>query len=210
VREVTVAVGSLDVVPEALARAGVSLPPDADVVAVMTASAFTGMAEAAVGLAAALAPLGAPVEALMVADRAAASGAYFADRLARADLVVLVDGAALHARAVWRATPLGEGVAAARTVVAVGSVASVLGVVMVDPRGGAPTTGLGRVSGAVTCAPASADQLARTRSLLGADETLAVLGPRAAVLETSGSWFALIEDDLVVTRGDVVVALARL
>ena len=202
-----VATGSLDVVPEALAALGAPLAPDADVVVVTTAAAFTGMAEAALVAAEALTPLGARVEALMVGDRAAAAEPYFAQRIAEADLVVLVDGAALHARAVWRATPVGEAIGRAAVVVAVGSVASVLGEVMVDPRGGAPTTGLGWVSGIVLAAPAGEEQMDRTRALLGAGATLAVLGPRAAVAVVGGEWRTLLDRDLTLTRGAATVAL---
>ncbi len=102
----------------------------------------------------------------MVTDRAGAAEPYFAQRVAAADVVVLIDGSALHARSVWRDTPVGARDRRRATGGRVGSVASVLGEVMVDPRGGAPTTGLGYRHGPVLCAPASGEQLARTRSLL--------------------------------------------
>ena len=84
----------------------------------------------------------------MVSDRAATKDQYYVDRLVDADLVVLCDGSALHARSVWRDNAFGEAINAASTLVAVGAVASVLGEVMIDPRGGAPTTGLGYRMGA--------------------------------------------------------------
>jgi len=79
----------------------------------------------------------------MVVDRVSAGENHFATRIVEASLVVLCDGSALHARSVWRDTPVGEALARARSLVAVGASASVLGEVMIDPRGGAPTTGLG-------------------------------------------------------------------
>ena len=90
----------------------------------------------------------------------------------------------------WRANAFGDALDAASTLVAVGSVASVLGEVMIDPRGGAPTTGLGYRPGAALCAPSSDDQMARTRSLLG-DELLVVLGPTASCTTTAhgGAWW---------------------
>jgi len=141
----------------------------------------------------------------MVTDRAGALEPYFAQRVAAADVVVLTDGSALHARSVWRDTPVGTAIDAARFVLAVGSVASVLGEVMVDPRGGAPTTGLGYRPGPVLCAPASPEQLARTRALLGDAVTLVVVGPGGAVVGVDGVWRVL--RDAVVTRGDAPATL---
>jgi hypothetical protein len=78
---------------------------------------------------------------------------------------------------------------------------------MVDPRGGAPTIGLGYVSGLVIGLVASDDQLERTRSLLGNDVTFAVLGPRGAVHFDGGSW-RVIATDVVTTRGGELVELS--
>jgi hypothetical protein len=83
------------------------------------------------------------VEAL---DRASASDPAVLSAVNAADLVVLVDGAVLHARSVWRLSALGESLRS-RSILAVGSVGSVLGDTMIDPRGGAPTTGLGYFDG---------------------------------------------------------------
>ncbi len=202
----TLAVGSLGAAREVLLAGEVGVARDADVVVVPTAAAFTGAAPAAVAAAEALSDLDARVEAVMVTDRAGAAEPYFAQRVAAADVVVLCDGSALHARSVWRDTPVGAAIDAARLVLAVGSVASVLGDVMVDPRGGAPTTGLGYRPGPVLCAPASAEQLSRTRSLLGGAVTLVVLGPGGAVVGVDGVWRVL-RDDLVITRGDAAATL---
>jgi len=178
----------------------------ADVVVIPTAAAFTGAAEAALAVAEALEGTGARVEALMVTDRASAEEPHFVERLGQADLVVLCDGSPLHARTVWRATPVGEALPGVRRLVAVGSVASVLGVVMIDPRGGAPTTGLGYRPGLVICVGEGEDQLTRTRSLLAADETLVVLGP-SGVLACDGTAWHVIVDDVEVTRGHQRVVL---
>jgi cyanophycinase-like exopeptidase len=197
----TLVAGSLAVAREVFVAGDVTAPPDADVVVVPTAAAFTGTAQAAVAVADAFGDVDARIEALMVGDRASAFEPYFADRVAEADVVVLCDGSALHARSVWRDTPVGEAIHRAGLVVAIGSVASVLGVVMIDPRGGAPTTGLGYRTGVVLSVPAPAAQLARTRGLLGATETLVVVGPRGAVLGEDGRW-RVVRGDVVVTRGD--------
>jgi hypothetical protein len=125
--------------------------------------------------------------------------------VAAADVVVLLDGAPLHARSVWRASPLGE-VLATRPIVAIGSVGSVLGDTMIDPRGGAPTTGLGLFSDVVVCAPAGSEQMTRTQNLLGASVTLIQLGP-GAIVAFDGTWRVVVAEDLVVTRGESPVSL---
>ena len=196
----TVAVGSLEGLRQVLADGLLDLGAGADVVVVPTAAAFVGIAEAAYAVAEVCEPFDLRVEALMIADRAATAEPYFAERLASADLVVLCDGSPLHARAVWRATPVGEALKGATRLIAVGSVASVLGGVMIDPRGGAPTTGLGYRDGVAFAAPSSDEQLARTRSLMPKDLALVVLGPRGVIVGEGARW-RVVGDDVTVTRG---------
>lgn len=196
-----VAVGS----PGALAsylRDDSRIESGADVVVVPTAAAFSGAAQASVDVATALEGLDLHLEALMVVDRASAGETYFAQRISDALLVVLCDGASLHARSVWRDSPVGEALARARRLCAVGASASVLGEVMIDPRGGAPTTGLGFSAGVAFSAPAGEEQLARTRSLLDEHTALVVLGPRGVVVCEDGAWRVVVADDVVVTRGN--------
>jgi hypothetical protein len=200
----TVVVGSLTPLAEVVRQ--LELPVDADVVVLPTAAAFTGVAEAALDVAMALDDLDIREEALMVSDRQSANLTYFTRRLAQCDLVVLCDGSPLHARSVWRATAFGEALRNARRIVAVGSVGSVLGDVMIDPRGGAPTTGLGYRSGIAIAVPASNDQMARTRSLLASDVALVVLGPTGVIRHDGTSW-RVESGDVVVTRGSQVVEL---
>jgi hypothetical protein len=196
----TLLVGSAAVAREVILAGDARIAPGADLVVVPTAAAFTGVTASVVSLAAELADLDARVEGVMVGDRASAQEAYFAQRIEAADVVVLADGSALHARAVWRGTPVGAAIERARVVVAVGEVSSVIFDVMIDPRGGAPTTGLGYRHGLVVGASASHEQLARTRSLLGDQETFVVLGARGALVGEATAWRVL-RDDLVVTRG---------
>jgi len=194
----TVAMGSL--APLADVVRGLHLLADADIVVVPTAAAFTGITEAALAVAIALSDLDVRVEALMVSDRASANEAYFTRRVTESDLVVLCDGSPLHARSVWRDTTFGEAVRASKRIVAVGSVASVLGDVMIDPRGGAPTTGLGYRAGVAIAVPVSDEQMTRTRSLLGADVALVVLGPMGVVRHDGTEW-RVESGDVDVTRG---------
>jgi cyanophycinase len=202
----TILTGSLDALARAVDDGLLEVGHDADLVVVPTAAAFTGMTEAAVALAASVEGAGATVEALMIGDRAAATEPYFARRLREADAVVLGDGAALHAKSVWHGTPVGEALRDARRLVAVGTVASLLGDLMIDPRGGAPTVGLGYRTGLVVTLAASEEQLARTRALLDPAVTLAVLGPWGVVYFDESRWRRWGED-VAVTRGDEAVEL---
>ena len=201
----TYAVGSLDALRDLLRDGPLELGADADVVIVPTAAAFTGILEAALHTSAVFDELDVRVEALMVSDRATSNDDYYVNRLAKADLVVLCDGSALHARSVWRANEFGNAINAASTLVAIGEVASALGDVMIDPRGGAPTTGLGYRGGAALCVPASDEQMSRTRSLLS-DVTLIVLSPSGVVRHDGEKW-NLVVGDVTVTRGHDVVEL---
>ncbi|HEV2427096.1 MAG TPA: hypothetical protein VGS61_02615 [Acidimicrobiales bacterium] len=179
----TVVAGSLAVLASSLEGVDSS-----DVVGVPTAAAFTGAPAAAMAVAGALEGVAGSVEALMVTDRASASEPYFASRVAAATLVVLADGSPLHARSVWRDTPVGDALRGSGALVAVGGVATALFDVMVDPRGGAPTIGLGWRSGLVVTVPGPADGLARTRALLGPDVDLVVVGPTGVVRGDGGRW----------------------
>lgn len=201
----TFAVGSLDTLQTLLRDGPLEVPARAYVVIVPTAAAFVGFTEAALLTSAVFDDADVRVEALMVSERAATTNQYYVDRLAEADLVVLCDGSALHARSVWRANAFGEAINAASTLVAVGAVTSVLGEVMIDPRGGAPTTGLGYRKGAALCLPSSEDQMVRTRSLLG-DVTLVAIGSTGVVHHDGDQW-KVITGDVVVTRGHDVIAL---
>ncbi len=197
----TLTLGSIEVLRTAFSTTALIAPvANADVVIVPTAAAFTGITEAASTIARALDGLDFRVETMMVSDRRSATDPYFSQRLGEADAVILCDGSLLHARSVWRATPLGDAINASSTLVAIGAVASVLGEVMIDPRGGAPMSGLGYRRGVAFCTPASEEQLTRTRTLLGSDPPLLLLGPTAVVLHDGTRW-RVVSDDVVVTRG---------
>jgi hypothetical protein len=201
------AVGSTEALRELVDRGEPwSLSAGADVVIVPTAAAFTGAEASAIHLAGLFEAHDTKVEALMNINRDSSDEPYFAQRLRDAGLVVISDGSALHARSVWRESLVGEAIRDARWVVAVGAVASVFADVMVDPRGGAPTNGLGYVSGLVLGVAASDEQLTRTRSLLGEDFVLAVLGPNGVVHFDGSNWRALTAD-VVTTRGVELVEL---
>ena len=207
-RNQTLVVGSLGALRDALMGDALGpLAPDADVVVVPTAAAFVGAAQAAVATAEVFDGLDVKIEALMVTDRASNAEPYFVDRLANADLVVLCDGSPLHARMVWRNSPVGDAINAAHSLVAIGAVSSVLGDVMIDPRGGAPTIGLGYRAGVAICAPSSKEQSERTRSLLATDVALVVLGPQGILRCRDDEWLVVRAADVVVTRGPDVVTL---
>lgn len=200
----TYAVGSLDALRTLLSDGSFDLRDQADVVIVPTAAAFVGIAEAALLTRDPFDGYDVRVEALMVGERAATNDPYLIGRLARADVVVLADGSPLHARSVWRANAFGDAINGAATLVAIGAVSSVLGEVMIDPRGGAPTTGLGYRCGAALCLPSSDVQMSRTRSLLGDDVALFVIG-RSGIVHHDGVDWRVVGGDVVVTRGHEVV-----
>ncbi len=201
----TIAVGSLEALRVVVETGALLLSSDTDVVIVPTAAAFTGAEGAALELAALFEARRATVEALMNIDRSSSNEPYFAQRIRGADLVVLADGSPLHAKSVWRGSAVGEAIRDATCLVAIGSVASVLGEIMIDPRGGAPTTGLGYRDGPVIGVTESDEQLVRTKTLLGPTVTFALLGPRGVVRFDGTKWRA--EGDVVVTRGEDVVGL---
>ncbi len=96
-----------------------------------------------------LRPLGGQVEGLMASSRADAGLTELAQRLDDADLAYVTDGTALHLRTTLKATLLFERLMAmlerGAVVAASGAAATVLCDPMIDPRGGAPTVGLGPV-----------------------------------------------------------------
>jgi hypothetical protein len=200
----TYALGSLDALRTLLRDGPLALRGHAEVVIVPTAAAFVGVTESALLTSDPFDDYDVRVEALMVSDRAATDDPYCIDRLARADLVVLCDGSPLHARSVWRANAFGDAINAAATLVAIGAVSSVLGDVMIDPRGGAPTTGLGYRRGAALCVPSTDEQMSRTRSLLGSDVALFVIAPTGIVHHDGTDW-RVVAGDVVVTRGHDIV-----
>jgi hypothetical protein len=201
----TFALGSLDALRTLLRDGPLAVPEGANVVVIPTAAAFVGFTEAAVVTAAVFDEFDVHVEALMVSDRAATNDPLWSDRVSNADLVVLCDGSALHARSVWRANRFGESIDAAKTLVAIGEVVSALGDVMIDPRGGAPTTGLGYRRGAALCLASSDEQMTRTRSLLR-DVTLVTMSPNAIVHHDGERW-TVVSGDVVVTLGPDAVEL---
>lgn len=134
---------------------------------------------------------------LALTDRRSALDQSNADAIRGATFVICVDGSALHARTIWRNSPVGDALCEA-SVVAIGSVSSVFGTVMIDPRGGAPTTGLNRFDDVVLAMPSEATQRERTQQLVGPQLLFVELTP-TAVLGYDESW-RVIDGDVVVTR----------
>lgn len=157
---------------------------NADIVILPTAAAFTGMAESAIAILEVVGPQ--HPEALLVGDREAAQTEHIAQRVREAAAVIVTDGSPLHFRTTVRDTLLHEALRHTSLVVAVGAVGTALGATMVDPRGGAPTTGLGLFSDVVVAV--SAATLSRTRELLGSNERLLEVTPTSAWLSHDGEW----------------------
>ncbi len=200
--------GSLAVLPALFSdHSPLLLPRGSDVVILPTAAAFTGATEAAVATSTAIEQAGHVVEALMVTDRASANEPYFAQRACDAAAIVVTDGSALHARSTWRDTPLGEALRAASVLVVIGESTTVLGEHMIDPRGGAPTTGLNYRPGAVVTTLTSSEQRQRSRDLLANGEVLIELGPLGIVANDNGDWLALSASDVYASRAGVDITL---
>ncbi len=199
-------IGSLDALDVALDVALAELEGHASprVCVVATAAAFRGPAAAIEEVEQPLARRRANVVTLTVLDRASANDPDVVAIVVASDLVILCDGAVLHARSVWRHSLLGEELGRS-SLLCVGATGSVLGATMIDPRGGAPTTGLGLFDDVVLGVHASAEQSQRTRDLL-VRETLVELGPRSMVAY-DGAWRVLDGRDLEVTRAGVAVDL---
>jgi cyanophycinase len=134
-----------------LGAAILSSAPGRQVAVIPTASAFEGPEAAVLEIANWLVGLGAEVEGLMVSTRSDAELEEMARRLERADLAYLSDGTALHLCSTLRETVLFSALlgmlASGKTVVASGAAAAALCDPMIDPRGGAPTVGLGPIFG---------------------------------------------------------------
>lgn len=200
----TIFVGSLDALEAGAAALGVASTTRACVLA--TASAFRGVEGAVAEIRRRLASSGASLWGVAAGDRASANDPVVVAQVTTADLVIVSDGAPLHARGVWRHSALGDALANS-TLLCVGSVGSVLGATMIDTRGGAPTTGLGLFDGVVVGVRTGAHQSRRTRELLAHQpQTLVELGPRS-VVAFDGRWRVVVGDDLEITRAGAPAVL---
>ena len=170
---------------EPLARMLLELAPGPRVAVLPLAAAFGSPEHVVVAAATWLSEVGAEVEGVMALNRSEADTAELAARVADADIALVVDGSALHLRTALKSTHLlaeleallGRG----GVLVAEGSSATVLCDPMVDPRGGAPTVGLGILRGMTVIShiageseETATDKLARTASLVPPE--LPVLG----------------------------------
>ncbi|HEY5304805.1 MAG TPA: hypothetical protein VIJ86_12240 [Acidimicrobiales bacterium] len=196
-------VGSLEALDSS--STATHIPASTRVCVLATAAAFQGSLDAIDRVRERIATSGAGIVGLEVIDRRSANDPSIVAALASADVVVLTDGAALHARSVWRDSALAMALATSR-VIAIGSVGSVLGDTMIDPRGGAPTTGLGFFSGVVVSVSAGSATSNRTRDLLGDQVIFVEMGPHSMVT-FDGQWRVDSGEDLVVTRGSETVLL---
>jgi cyanophycinase-like exopeptidase len=204
----TVVSGSLSFLANDQWRSLFELNSGSDVVLLPTAAVFSGATQAALEAAQAFEASDARVEALMVSDRSSSNEQYFAQRVSEAQWVVLLDGSPLHARTTWRETAVGHALRSAR-LMAIGATATVIGEEMIDPRGGAPTTGLALRTGVVLATLSSHDQLVRTRNLLANFAPLVVLEPHGVVVACENEWSQLSENGVRASLGNAEVSLAR-
>lgn len=162
--------------------------------------------------------LGARVETLPVYRRADAVDAAAVAQARAASLLYLVDGSAAHLRSVLKDTPLLEAIVAAWAAGAVlaasAQAATALCEVMVDPRGGAFTVGLGVVRG-LTVIPRfdewSRDKAHRTLKMAPAGVAVAGIDDRTALLRSpEAMWSAVGAGKVALSRDHRTIALADL
>jgi cyanophycinase len=177
------------------------------------ASAFEQPEAAVMAVGGWLHPRGAEAEGLMASSRADADLDELANRLDDADAAYLCDGSALHLRTTLKATVLFDRLLAlldrGGVVMASGEAATVLCNPMVDPRGGAPTVGLGPVIG-FTVVPhvgddmddPNADKLHRTVEMAPKDLSVVALRRRTGLIcHPDGSVTALGDEHPTIYRG---------
>lgn len=154
--------------------------------------------------------LGAGVRPLMVLNRRDAEDEANVAVVAKAKLLYLADGSALHLRSVLKGAPLFDAILAAyrrgAVVAASGGSATVVCDPMIDPRGGAYTVGLGLVPGlAVFPWHGTAADHMRQRSieLLPPDAVLAGLDAGTALVRSpDGTWRVVGDGSVTLYRRD--------
>ena len=185
--------GSLETLPEWCATTHADL---STVVVVATAAAYRGV-DTAIDELRAVFPV--PFTVVRGVDRSVLTDRDCLDALDAASLICCLDGSVLHARTLWRDTTLG-GALRQKPLVAIGAVGSVFGDVMIDPRGGAPTVGMGCFSGVALAMATTPEQSTRTKTLLAPSCTLVELGA-TSVLTYDGTWRVEVDGGVMVTRG---------
>lgn len=180
---------------------------DAEVLILPTASAFVG--PQAVGEAVVEWLSANEVSALVldVVTRQDASDQIVAERVRSARAVMATDGTALHLRTTLKSTPVLDAVLAAidsgALLIASGASASVMSDPMIDPRGGAPTTGLGPLRSFCVVDPDDDEMLERTLGLV--PEALPVM----TIAPGSGLWCSADGSIEPVGEGNVTVYRAK-
>ena len=185
--------GSLEALPEWCETSDADLSA---VVVVATAAAYRGV-DAAIDELRVVLPV--PFTVVRGVDRSVLTDQESLAALEAASLLCCLDGSVLHARTLWRDTALGA-VLRQRPLVAIGAVGSVFGDVMIDPRGGAPTVGMGCFTGVALAMATTPEQSTRTKTLLAPTCTLVELGP-SSVLAYDGTWRVEVDGGVMVTRG---------
>jgi len=142
---------------------------------------------------------------LNVVTRSDASDQEVVAAVRTARAVVATDGSALHLRTTLKSTPVLEAMLAAidggALLIASGAAACAMSDPMIDPRGGAPTTGLGPLRSFCVVDPDDDGMLERTLGLVPAALPVVSIAPG------SGLWCGA--DGSVVPIGDGNVTVFR-
>jgi cyanophycinase len=179
----------------------------AEVLILPTASAFVGpqtVGDAVVGW---LNANGVRAVVLDVVTRSDANDPTVAERMRQARAVMATDGSALHVRTTLKSTPVLDATLAAiddgALLIASGASASALSDPMIDPRGGAPTTGLGPLRSFCVVDSDDEEMLERTLGLVPEDLPVVTIAPG------SGLWCSAAGPVEQVGEGNVTVYRAQ-
>lgn len=177
--------------PAALAEVLAGRP----VLVLPTAAAFTHPQRAGARVVEWLTARGVAAEVASVLNRRDAAEPDVVAKATAAGAYLLTDGTAMHARSVFKDTPLWEAMCVAHgagaAMVGAGGGAVVLCDPMADERGGGLTLGLGLLSRMAVLAGHArwpAHMVKRMRELAGPDVPVASVGEDAALVLADGAW----------------------
>lgn len=172
--------------------------------------------------------LGCEVRAVPLLRRSDASRPEVLDALGGAEATYLVAGSPMHLRSVLASSPAGGAISArwndGGVLCASGESAGALSAVMVDPRGGAFTVGLGLFDSIAVCGRLntwSDERLHRTVELAAPDLTLVGIDDGTALVwdatggasdggAATGAWSVVGDGRVVCYRGGVEIGIADL
>lgn len=170
--------------------------PGERVTVLPTAAAMEGPERAIATATSWFASLGAEVDPCRLFTRNDASDPHLVDQLAKAKILYISGGSAMHLWSVLRDSPAWDAIVTAwnlgATIAASSAGAMVLADPMIDQRGGAFTLGLGLLPGIAVLPHAnswSSERMRRTQKLAGSGVALLAIDEEtAAIRDRDGTW----------------------